>query len=166
MKYSPIHDHPCDGCWMRVCQGCINEVRYVKEEKNGKDAAPFSCTMDTVFEKGQQTFIHDNIGYHKVRYKRRDDWLCRSISHIQFRLVHEIHVCLDTLTFLFLPYYSHTLFLYFKVGNPSDDTIALSMHLYSPPFNKCKIWMDQDASSSTIARMCNYSEYGHRKSYK
>jgi len=27
-KYSPIHDHPCDGCWMSICEGCIHEVRY------------------------------------------------------------------------------------------------------------------------------------------
>jgi len=141
-KYSPIHDHPCDGCWMRVCQGCVNEVRYKKKdtssrpspspssssneryetEREEKDdhcdiSSSFACTMDTTFEQGQQTFIHDNLGYHKV-------------------------------------------------GNPCNDTIAISMHLYSPPFSECKIWMDQmDASSSTTSRMCNYSEYGQRKSY-
>ena len=25
---SPIHDHPCDGCWMEVLQGQIQECRY------------------------------------------------------------------------------------------------------------------------------------------
>ena len=29
-KSSPVHDHPCDGCWMQVCEGCVRETRYVK----------------------------------------------------------------------------------------------------------------------------------------
>ncbi|KAL7479479.1 hypothetical protein ACHAWX_000143, partial [Stephanocyclus meneghinianus] len=32
-KESPIHDHPCDGCWVRVCQGKIEETRYKKNEE-------------------------------------------------------------------------------------------------------------------------------------
>jgi len=132
-KYSPIHDHPCDGCWMRVCQGRINEVRYNmnKKENNfdgsdekekgtgtGTASSSFTCTMDTTFEQGNMTFIDDDLGYHKV-------------------------------------------------GNPCEDAVAISMHLYSPPFAECKIWMDQmDASSSSTSRMCNYSEYGERKSYR
>ena len=71
---------------MRVCQGCINEVRYVKErEENGKDAS-FTCTMDTIFEQGQQTFMHDDIGYHKVSKEKLIAYvvflLCNSISFI------------------------------------------------------------------------------------
>mmetsp|Transcript_15086 Transcript_15086/g.17226 ORF Transcript_15086/g.17226 Transcript_15086/m.17226 type:complete len:286 (+) Transcript_15086:354-1211(+) len=138
-KYSPVHDHPCNGCWMRVCQGVVNEVRYEKKEHtilppieeddadNGtkvcdddvtfSSSSPspittsFECTEDTTFKEGEQTYIHDNLGYHKV-------------------------------------------------GNPSD-TLSISMHLYSPPFSKCKIWMDpNDCSRSSTSRMCNFSEYG------
>lgn len=132
-KYSPIHDHPCNGCWMRVCQGEVNEVRFKKMHdilenevivtEGEKEAAvlqqkntissQFVCTMDTVFHEGDQTFINDNIGYHKV-------------------------------------------------GNPGEK-LAVSMHLYSPPFDKCKIWMDQcDASACSVSSMCNYSEFGYR----
>eukprot|EP01083_Nonionella_stella_P071500 192075_1 len=123
-KYSPIHAHPCDGCWMRVCQGSVNEVRYdlkkgKDEEKEGESSSSpppvsFVCTMDTTFEENEITYIHDNLGYHKV-------------------------------------------------GNPSNDLLAMSIHLYSPPFNKCKIWMDPcDAASSSMSYMCNFSEYGHK----
>lgn len=49
-----------------------------------------------------------------------------------------------------------------KIGNPGTD-VAISMHLYSPPFRKCKIWMDpSDCSMSSIASMYNFSEYGSR----
>lgn len=121
-KYSPIHDHPCNGCWMRVCQGCVNEVRYRKnkseikhqDEKDEKEGRAFECIMDTTYSEGEHTFIDDNLGYHKV-------------------------------------------------GNPSCDLPAVSMHLYSPPFDKCKIWMNSyDESASSISCMYNFSEYGHR----
>mmetsp|Transcript_33142 Transcript_33142/g.38595 ORF Transcript_33142/g.38595 Transcript_33142/m.38595 type:complete len:189 (-) Transcript_33142:131-697(-) len=96
-KYSPVHDHPCNGCWMRVCQGVVNEVRYEKKEHtilppieeddadNGtkvcdddvtfsSSSSPspistsFECTEDTTFKEGEQTYIHDNLGYHKVSF--------------------------------------------------------------------------------------------------
>ncbi|KAL7515991.1 hypothetical protein ACHAWX_002130 [Stephanocyclus meneghinianus] len=30
---SPIHDHPCDGCWVRVCDGVVKETRYEVDER-------------------------------------------------------------------------------------------------------------------------------------
>ena len=33
-KSSPVHDHPCDGCWMQVCEGSICETRYVKQDES------------------------------------------------------------------------------------------------------------------------------------
>ncbi|KAL7535306.1 hypothetical protein ACHAXR_008454 [Thalassiosira sp. AJA248-18] len=45
-KCSPIHDHPCDGCWLRVCQGQIQETRYeINTETDNLDV-----TSDEVFE--------------------------------------------------------------------------------------------------------------------
>ncbi len=68
---------------MRVCQGCVNEVQYTDKNKNkfitkeenkklGKEeykdgeCQSFVMTKDTTFWVGEQTYIHDNIGYHKV----------------------------------------------------------------------------------------------------
>eukprot|EP00978_Attheya_sp_CCMP212_P010609 scaffold25804_cov58-Attheya_sp.AAC.2 len=33
-RTSPIHDHPCDGCWMRVCEGSVREERYVNDTES------------------------------------------------------------------------------------------------------------------------------------
>ena len=33
-KYSPIHDHPSDGCWVKIISGTVNEIQY--ECKNNK----------------------------------------------------------------------------------------------------------------------------------
>ena len=29
-RESPIHDHPCDGCWLQILEGAIVESRYTK----------------------------------------------------------------------------------------------------------------------------------------
>lgn len=29
-KESPVHDHPCDGCWVRVLEGQVQETVYDK----------------------------------------------------------------------------------------------------------------------------------------
>jgi cysteine dioxygenase len=132
-KASPIHDHPCDGCWMRILQGCINEKRfryeYVLNDNNDgaccqepergqgqgqegqKQESQLVCTQDSTFREGGQTFIDDNLGLHKI-------------------------------------------------GNPGNE-LAISMHLYSPPFNKCRIWMDErNGMRSSVSCMVNFSEYG------
>lgn len=52
---------------------------------------------------------------------------------------------------------------YHKVGNPSKTVPAVTMHLYCPPFEKCKIWLNpNDASHPSKACICNYSEYGDK----
>lgn len=54
---SPIHDHPCDGCWLQVLQGDVREVRYDKQLK---------MISDDTYQEGAVTWITDNDGYHKV----------------------------------------------------------------------------------------------------
>ena len=56
-KESPIHDHPCDGCWLQVLQGGIRENRY--------DTA-LKCISQIDYHEGQLSYITDNVGYHKV----------------------------------------------------------------------------------------------------
>lgn len=106
-KYSPIHDHPCDGCWVKVITGCANEVRYqIQDHKLVEvDNATFAHGV---------TYMHDDFGLHKM-------------------------------------------------GNPSSSTDAVTLHLYSPPYPKCQIWFDEgDATKSSEARPCYFSEYGER----
>ena len=55
---------------------------------------------------------------------------------------------------------------YHKVGNPHPTQHAITLHLYCPPFQKCKIWMkdscNNDKLKSSSACVCYYSEYGVR----
>lgn len=106
-KYSPIHDHPSDGCWVKVIQGHVNEVRY---ERRGSSLEE---TANRVLTNGV-TYMDDSIGLHKV-------------------------------------------------GNPKDNEDAITMHLYAPPYEKCRVWFDiEDADKCSIAVTNYYSEFGQR----
>ena len=111
---SPIHDHPCDGCWMKVIQGAIREKRYIDTSKT-KDGATQKLiqTSDKVFNEEQVAYIDDNIGLHKI--------------------------CND------------------------GEQVAMSIHLYTPPIQKCRVWFSEDnALSYCTKEMTNDSEFGVR----
>jgi len=61
-KESPIHDHPSDGCWLRVCEGEIRETRYAIDVETDS----MTITSDEVFGYDAPAFIKDSMGYHKV----------------------------------------------------------------------------------------------------
>jgi predicted metal-dependent enzyme (double-stranded beta helix superfamily) len=86
-KESPIHDHPCDGCWVRVLQGSIQECRY-RSTPDG-----LTCYQDEVYSAPGVTHIDDTEGYHKI-------------------------------------------------GNAGGQP-AVTLHVYSPPFQSCRLWMDE-----------------------
>lgn len=47
-KASPIHDHPCDGCWMRVVCGKVQECRYVQSSLGEEDA--LQCVSNEIYK--------------------------------------------------------------------------------------------------------------------
>ena len=63
-KESPIHDHPRDGCWVKVITGAIQECRY-RKVGNDEDA-PLHCYQNSIARKGNVTYIDDSQGLHKV----------------------------------------------------------------------------------------------------
>jgi len=44
-RESPIHDHPCNGCWVRVFEGSIHEVRYTQQSGTEK----FFCSSESMY---------------------------------------------------------------------------------------------------------------------
>lgn len=85
-RESKIHNHPCDGCFIKTLAGCIKETRY--EVKHSLDSIERKATR--FYNEGQVSFMDDTIGLHKI-------------------------------------------------GNPCNSTGAISLHLYTPPFNACKV---------------------------
>lgn len=108
---SPIHDHPCDGCWLRVCEGAVTESRYVPNSQTGE----LDCVHHECYDDSEAlSFIEDSMGYHKME-------------------------------------------------NPSCVAPAVTLHLYSPPFHKCQIWLNpEDASKASKSAVVLYSEYGRK----
>jgi cysteine dioxygenase len=98
---SPIHDHPCDGCWMQVLEGDVRECRYDEE---------LHCISDETFHEGELGYITDSMGYHKV-------------------------------------------------GNPTNEP-SVTLHLYAPPIQTCRVWNEDAPQKCKSATACNYSEYG------
>ena len=61
-KESPVHDHPCDGCWMRVVSGAVTETRY-RLDAAANALAP---TGEATAAAPAVLYIHDSMGLHKV----------------------------------------------------------------------------------------------------
>lgn len=130
--------HRCDGCWLRVCEGSIQETRY----KINGETDEMEVTSDEIFA-GKQV-VH----------------VC--IKNMN-RACH-IHIIDNVMPFSQIiddaPAFIKDSMGYHRIGNP-ESTPAVTLHLYCPPFQQCKIWLDPShASNPSKACMCNYSEYG------
>jgi len=55
---SPIHDHPCNGCWMRVLCGSVVETRYARDAATNK----LKNTGECAAVEGDVIYIDDSIG--------------------------------------------------------------------------------------------------------
>ncbi len=88
---SKIHNHPCDGCFVRVMKGTVKETRYaLPDENKGSEDQVLKITSECIATEGDLTYMDDYIGFHKI-------------------------------------------------GNPSSDIGAISLHLYTPPYSLCKV---------------------------
>ena len=64
-KESPIHDHPCDGCWMRVCEGSVQEKRFKKDTVTDS----LVCYSDNIYKSKYGTVVIDNNKeFHEDRF--------------------------------------------------------------------------------------------------
>ena len=61
-QHSPIHDHPCDGCWMKVLRGQIRECRFQKDP----DFESLVLTQDATYYTEEAAYMEDSLGLHSV----------------------------------------------------------------------------------------------------
>lgn len=67
-RESSIHNHPCEGCFIKTIRGCIRETRYeVHEETN-----EIRQSKVKFFNEGQVSYMHDSIGLHKIGNPNKD----------------------------------------------------------------------------------------------
>jgi hypothetical protein len=139
---SPIHNHPGDGCYMRVVSGSIMEQLYNVREQHATstckdmnigelDAIPatLECIATNYYEKNQVAFINDNIGYHSIG--------CSAVTTV-------------------------------AQGSSNKCTSgpgAISLHLYCPPIKRCQIVTQSTSFSSNGCDGGNNSDYKRSKTY-
>ena len=53
---------------------------------------------------------------------------------------------------------------YSQIGNPNKDTGSVSMHLYAPPYNICKVWSSVSSllSEFELSKIGYFSVFGLR----
>lgn len=61
-RESSIHNHPCDGCFIKTLRGCVRETRYLLNERTQE----IYQSKIYYYNQGQVSFMHDNLGYHKI----------------------------------------------------------------------------------------------------
>ncbi len=65
---SKIHNHPCDGCFIKTLRGCIKETLYSTCEKTNnicQKSSKFYC-------EGQVSYMNDDLGLHKISNANKD----------------------------------------------------------------------------------------------
>jgi hypothetical protein len=55
---SPVHDHPCDGCWLRGIEGSVQEVRY---SRFSEDAESLVVESEHTVNAGDVAYIDGKL---------------------------------------------------------------------------------------------------------
>lgn len=79
--------------------------------------------------------------------------------HVSFTAQHSLNVCLLCLLFMCF-HISDSIGLH-RVENVSHTECAVSLHLYSPPFQTCQTF-DQRTGHRNAVKMTFWSKYGDR----
>ena len=61
-RESSIHNHPCEGCFIKTIRGCIRETRYEVHPETDE----IRKSQVKFFNEGQVSYMHDSIGLHKI----------------------------------------------------------------------------------------------------
>ncbi|XP_055701533.1 cysteine dioxygenase type 1 [Phlebotomus papatasi] len=127
---SAIHDHADSHCFMKMLMGELQEVRY---------AWPTKKLLDLDEEVTADIGILDENG---SGFSKGEE--LKEISR-------------KTLEFNGVCYINDTLGLH-RVENPNNSNVAISLHLYCPPFNSCSIF-NKNTGKRTSCNVTFWSKY-------
>lgn len=51
---------------------------------------------------------------------------------------------------------------YHRMSNPSKEELAVSLHLYCPPYHQCKIWANEEQLEPVTGQISHCTEYGQK----
>lgn len=144
-RFSPIHNHPGDGCWMRLLQGQVQECRYQQQSPHQHKQHQQEPSSSLLFSSECARSSSNEAEIHE---SSNDPLVC-----IQDQIFNDT----DTVVYI-----NDTLG-YHKVGNPSLVQPAMSLHLYSPPIATCKVWSTPTSAPVEMTSNPYHTEYGHRR---
>jgi cysteine dioxygenase len=133
---SAIHDHADSHCFMKVLKGSLAEVRYMmpNDEKTAITQMEPNIADIGAFHEGEENEHHEE-----------------QLQETSRATLYENQVC----------YINDNLGLH-RVENTSNTDVAVSLHLYCPPFQECGIY-NKSTSKKTKCSVTFWSKYGKRE---
>ncbi|XP_062534805.1 cysteine dioxygenase 1-like [Armigeres subalbatus] len=129
---SAIHDHADSHCFMKMLKGQLTEVR-------------FAWPKDKTVNEDSIAHIGNDNGSDEIEYDGEE------LEEISRSSLETNGVC----------YINDNLGLH-RVENPSHSDVAVSLHLYCPPFDTCSIFNKQNGKR-TKCKVTFWSKYGKRQ---
>lgn len=130
---SAIHDHADSHCFMKMLKGQLTEVR-------------FAWPKDKTVNEDSIAHIGNANGSDEIEYDGEE------LEEISRSSLETNGVC----------YINDNLGLH-RVENPSHSDVAVSLHLYCPPFDTCSIFNKQNGKR-TKCKVTFWSKYGKKQS--
>jgi cysteine dioxygenase len=135
---SSVHDHSDAHCFVKVLDGALKETMF--EWPAGADDA-------TIAEDGDETGACGRRTRLSKRHENGEGLTETGVSMFDK----------DAVTYINDEMGIH------RVENPSHSNPAVSLHLYSPPFDFCRTF-DQRTGKSNRVKMVYWSKFGQRNS--
>ncbi|RUS15270.1 cysteine dioxygenase, type I [Endogone sp. FLAS-F59071] len=133
---SPIHDHAGSHCVMKVLDGQLSETIY-----EWPDSVAELCNIEAEDITSAPTKSDAN----------GTENACRSMS-----VMRSTTLDTDDVTYI------HDKIGLHRIANPSNSKGAVSLHLYTPPYDMCKTFNESTGAARSSGRCVFYSKGGQR----
>ncbi|KAG6451595.1 hypothetical protein O3G_MSEX007246 [Manduca sexta] len=160
---SAIHDHADSHCFMKLLGGSLEEVRYdwpdnvqpevfkvLNKNNNNTKSAICPCGNDTNLRCCQQDNYQNEVTDGQHGGQDGDEYDIKNMKEIGRTRLEVNDVC----------YINDALGLH-RMENPSHVDGAVSLHLYCPPFESCRVF-DARTGKPTQVTVTFWSMYGQK----
>eukprot|EP00019_Armaparvus_languidus_P002836 CAMPEP_0168602010 /NCGR_PEP_ID=MMETSP0420-20121227/13784_1 /TAXON_ID=498008 /ORGANISM="Pessonella sp." /LENGTH=561 /DNA_ID=CAMNT_0008640529 /DNA_START=729 /DNA_END=2413 /DNA_ORIENTATION=- len=136
---SPVHDHAEASCWMKILSGTMVEHRYA-----------FPGDVDAAM-RADLAAAHDNG--HLCLTKTTELGPEAAALRADLAAAHDNgHLCLTKTTELgpeAAAYIDDSMGIH-RMGNASSSAPAMSLHIYSPPIHRCRVFDEQTCATRQV----------------
>ncbi|KAI7882054.1 cysteine dioxygenase type I [Lichtheimia hyalospora FSU 10163] len=145
-QQSPIHNHAGSHCIMKVLDGELSETQYAWPKSSPKQDSSALSTADS-------SDITDAVVTHADDDEKRPDGK-------QMQVINLTRLCPNEVTYI------HDKIGLHRIANPDSEHGAVSLHLYTPPYQVCKTFEEDSGRARQGGKCTFYSVRGVRCSNK